>query len=121
MPKFIDYIFNHRHYKEVLSAYNEATQRLNKAFEVWQTTINRELTDDYSTQEFIFENISSIRDIQSWMDKTNNLLSSKKQAVLWLYSDTYGRCADYHWCAALSLWEKDDASQYKLYWQWCRS
>ena len=91
MPKFIDYIFNHRHYKEVLSAYKEATQRLNKAFEVWQTTINRELTDDYSTQEFIFENISSIRDIQSWMDKTHNLLSSKKQAVLWLYSDTYGR------------------------------
>lgn len=89
MVKLIHYIFRNTYYKEVLKAYKEATEKLSQAYGLWLGTITHQLGENYKSKIFVYNNLNSIRSIQSWISETNYLLRYEKDAVRWLYKEIY--------------------------------
>lgn len=90
MSRLSDYIFHHKHYKLIQNCYTEATQTLVQAYNIWKSTVTYNFADDYATKVFVYQNIDNIRQINDWIQTTNILLGTRRQAVSWLFFDTYG-------------------------------
>lgn len=87
MSAVLDYIFKHKYYREVLSAYSEVSINRVEAFKVWCSYYNHEDDSTYSFKQIIFSHINEIREIDSWVRITTRYISTNKQAVEWLFHD----------------------------------
>lgn len=82
----VDYIFNHKRYKQVISLYKEACQKYNSAYKIWAKHHNLPDNVNYRTQKIVADNISEIRKVDAWIKTYANILRNKKEALLWLYN-----------------------------------
>lgn len=63
----VDYIFNHKRYKQVISLYKEACQKYNSAYKIWAKHHNLPDNVNYRTQKIVADNISEIRKVDAWI------------------------------------------------------
>ncbi|MDE5887976.1 MAG: hypothetical protein K2H46_10370 [Muribaculaceae bacterium] len=91
MGSISDFLFNNKKYKEVNSSFNEVHSSLKSAFSIWCQHFRYSLSDDYESKEFIYNHISEIRQLNKWIEITNRLISSKREAITYLYIDRRGK------------------------------
>ena len=87
MKSTLTYIFKHKHYKEVMAFYNEATTKHNDAFEVWSRHSSCPNEDTFEVKELIASHISEIREVASWIKRYDLIKNSHKEGMLWLFAD----------------------------------
>ena len=87
MKSTLTYIFKHKHYKEVMAFYNEATTKHNDAFEVWSRHSSCPNEDTFEVKELIASHISEIREVASWIKRYDLIKNSHKEGLLWLFAD----------------------------------
>ncbi|MDE6084515.1 MAG: hypothetical protein K2G11_08490, partial [Muribaculaceae bacterium] len=87
MGKFIDYLFNNRHYKEVKQAYELVhSASLQCAFDLWQRHLGLTLSDSYEDMEYILAHMSDVKMVDHWIQITHRLKTNQRKGIEWLYS-----------------------------------
>lgn len=86
MNPILCYIFNHKHYKEVASTYQEIIKNYLPAFEVWQTNSSLELDSSFASKEIVFNHLSEIKIIDRWIKMANNLVNRNRLALEWFFT-----------------------------------
>lgn len=87
MSVFSDFIFNHKHYKEVVKAYNEATTKYAKGYSFWRNHHDHTDIHSYSFKEKVYSHLKEIKTLELWINNATGYLSSCKEAVDWLFHD----------------------------------
>lgn len=87
MNVLFSYIFNHKHYKEVMAIYNQATTKYIDAFKIWCEKVGLKNYASFSSKEFISSNIDKIKEINKWIEAYNLIKNSQKAALLWIFQE----------------------------------
>lgn len=87
MSAFADFIFHHKHYNEVVSAYNEAITKHPKGFSFWCEHYKHPDSHQYSFKENVYSHLKEIKTLDLWITIAERYLSSCKEAVDWLFHD----------------------------------
>ena len=88
MSAFADFIFHHKHYSEVVSAYKEATTKHSKGFSFWHEYYSHPDSYQYSFKENVYSHLREIKMLDLWITIAERYLPSCKEAVDWLFHDS---------------------------------
>lgn len=88
MNTAITYIFKHKHYKDVISKYQEVIVNYYSALSVWATYINFTRNSSFESKEFIATNISTIKKVAAWINNYENLRKTSNEGLKWFFSET---------------------------------
>lgn len=87
MNAITTYIFKHGHYNKIISSYNEIQTRYGEAYKVWLEHMSLEINKDFEFKEYVVSHSDEIKDLDNWIHVTNSFLSTKKEAVVWLFNE----------------------------------
>ncbi|MBD5311259.1 MAG: phosphoribosyltransferase [Bacteroides sp.] len=87
MKTILTYIFKHKYFKEVTDNYTKAITEYQTAFDVWSEYNSCPQNDTFENKEYISSNISEIMEVSSWMKIFNEIKTSQKDGLIWLFNE----------------------------------
>ena len=85
MKKIVAYLFNHNHYNEVISSYNEIQTQYNKGYKVWCKYNSVIVKSGFNFKEYVVSYSDIIKEIALWIQTAERLISEKRKAVAWFF------------------------------------
>lgn len=85
MKKIVAYLFNHNHYNEVVSSYNEIQTQYNKGYKVWCKYNSVIIKSSFDFKEYVVSQSDIIKEIALWIQTAERLISEKRKAVAWFF------------------------------------
>ena len=87
MNAFFTYIFKHKHYKEVIAIYEQATTKYIDAFKIWCEKVGLNEYESYSSKEFISSSFEKIKEVSKWLGTYNRIKNTQRAALLWIFQE----------------------------------
>lgn len=85
MKKIVAFLFNHNHYNEVVSSYNEIQTQYNKGYKVWCKYNSVIVKSNFDFKEYVVSQSDIIKEIALWIQTAERLISEKWKAVAWFF------------------------------------
>lgn len=85
MKKIVAFLFNHNHYNEVVSSYNEIQTQYNKGYKVWCKYNSVIVKSNFDFKEYVVSQSDIIKEIALWIQTAERLISEKRKAVAWFF------------------------------------
>ena len=85
MKKIVAYLFNHNHYNEVISSYNEIQTQYSKGYKVWCKYNSVIVKSEFNFKEYVVSHADIIKEIDLWIQTAERLISEKRKAVAWFF------------------------------------
>lgn len=87
MNAFFTYIFKHKHYKEVIAIFEQATTKYIDAFKIWCEKVGLNEYESYSSKEFISSSFEKIKEVSKWLGTYNRIKNTQREALLWIFQE----------------------------------
>lgn len=83
----LTYIFNHKRYKEIKTAYNEATTTYKSALDVWLEHASLSITDKFEFKTCVADQLCHIQAIDAWIKAYNQIKRTASSGLIYFYSE----------------------------------
>lgn len=87
MNAVLTYIFKHKHYNNIIAAYNEAITNFSHAYKIWLEHEGLQDSDDFGFKEIVAKNLLEIKTINTWLNTSTNIRNTKREALIWFFNE----------------------------------